>query len=104
MPAVGVTVRGDVVVAEAGSVRLSGGGRLRPGAEVFGGRRSRASRYAERQVSTFSPAIWAVAVTVQVRAASRAASWFRDSTAFFLVTTGRRIARSAALLPGPVIG
>ena len=51
-----------------------------------------------RKVSTFSPAISAVAVTVHIRAASRAASPFREPRAFFRVTTGPRIALSATLL------
>jgi len=46
----------------------------------------------------FRPAIWAVAVTVQITAALRAVSPFREPPAFFLVTTGPRIWRSAALL------
>ena len=39
----------------------------------------------------FSPAIWAVAVTVQITAAIRAVSPFWEPQAFFLVTTGPRI-------------
>ena len=44
------------------------------------------------------PAICMVAVTVQMTAASREESPFRDPPAFFLVTTGPRIIRSAGLL------
>ena len=44
------------------------------------------------------PAIWAVAVTVQMTAAFRAVSPLWEPRAFFLVTTGPRIIRSAALL------
>ena len=51
-----------------------------------------------------SPAISAVAVTVQAVAASRAASSFREPPAFFLLHDGRRIARSAGLLSSPIIG
>ncbi len=40
--------------------------------------RPQASRYVVRKVRTLRPAISAVAVTVQMRAASRAASSFRD--------------------------
>ena len=47
---------------------------------------------------TFRLAIWAVAVTVQMTAAFAAESPLREPRAFFLVTTGPRIARSAALL------
>ena len=50
------------------------------------------------QVRRFRPAIWAVAVTVQITAAFRAVSPLREPPAFFLVTTGPRICRSAALL------
>ena len=46
----------------------------------------------------FSPAIWAVAVTVQMTAAVRAVSALWEPPAFFLVTTGPRIVRSARLL------
>jgi hypothetical protein len=46
----------------------------------------------------FSPAIWTVAVTVQITAAFRAVSPLREPPAFFLVTTGPRICRSAGLL------
>ena len=49
-------------------------------------------------MTMFRPAIWAVAVTVQITAALRAVSPFREPPAFFLVTTGPRIWRSAALL------
>ena len=50
------------------------------------------------QVRRFRPAIWAVAVTVQITAAFRAVSPLREPPAFFLVTTGPRIILSAALL------
>jgi RHS repeat-associated protein len=50
------------------------------------------------QARTFSPAIRSVAVTVQMTAAFRAVSPFREPPAFFLVTTGPRIWRSPALL------
>ena len=56
------------------------------------------------QVRRFRPAIWAVAVTVQITAASRAVSPLREPPAFFLVTTGPRIILSAALLSRPIIG
>ena len=46
----------------------------------------------------FSPAILTVAVTVKNRAAFRAVSPLCEPPAFFLVTTGPRIARSAILL------
>ena len=46
----------------------------------------------------FSPAMPAVAMTVQNVAASRAASSFREPPAFFRAMTGPRIARSAVLL------
>ena len=46
----------------------------------------------------FRPAIRAVAVAVQMTAALRAVSPLREPPAFFLVTTGPRIWRSAALL------
>jgi len=49
-------------------------------------------------------AIWAVAVTVQMRAASRAESSLREPPAFLRVTTGPRIMRSAALLSRLIIG
>ena len=49
------------------------------------------------QVRVFSPAILAVAVTVKTRAAFRAVFPLWDPPAFFLVTTGPRIARSAIL-------
>jgi hypothetical protein len=52
----------------------------------------------------FSPAIWAVAVTVQVTAALRAVSPLWEPRAFFLVTTGPRIARSATLLSSGTMG
>jgi len=50
------------------------------------------------QVRRFRPAIWAVAVTVQITAAFRAVSPLREPPAFFLVTTGPRIILSAGLL------
>ena len=50
------------------------------------------------QVIVFSPAILTVAVTVKNRAAFRAVSPLWEPPAFFLVTTGPRIARSAMLL------
>ena len=50
------------------------------------------------QVRVFSRAILAVAVTVNMRAAFRAVFPLWDPPAFFLVTTGPRIARSAILL------
>ena len=50
------------------------------------------------QVRRFRPAIWAVAVTVQITAAFGAVSPLREPPAFFLVTTGPRIILSAALL------
>ena len=46
----------------------------------------------------FSPAILAVAVTVKILAAFPAVFPLWDPPAFFLVTTGPRIARSAILL------
>ena len=46
----------------------------------------------------FSPAIWAVAMMVQMSAAVRAVSGFWEPPAFFLVTTGPRIVLSARLL------
>ena len=46
----------------------------------------------------FSPAMWAVAVTVQAEAAVRAVSGLWDPPAFFLVTTGPLMVRSAKLL------
>ena len=46
----------------------------------------------------FSPAIFAVAVTVKTRAAFPAVLPLWDPPAFFLVTTGPRMARSAILL------
>src|ERR1017187_5516076 len=60
--------------------------------------RPHSSREAVSQVRTLRPAIRAVAVTVQMTAAFRAVSPFREPSAFFLVTTGPRIWRSAALL------
>src|SRR5216683_7098087 len=58
---------------------FQGRNRSRPGPDRgFPLLRPQASRYAVRKVSTFSPAISAVAVTVHIRAASRAASPFRD--------------------------
>jgi hypothetical protein len=42
--------------------------------------------------------MWAVAVTVQMTAASRAESSLREPPAFFLVTTGPRIALSAVVI------
>src|SRR5256886_15245844 len=44
------------------------------------------------------PAIWVVPVTVQITAAFRAVSPLWEPRAFFLVTTGPLIVRSAALL------
>ena len=52
----------------------------------------------------FSPAILAVAVTVKTRAAFAAVLPLWDPQAFFLVTTGVRIARSAILLSMLIIG
>jgi hypothetical protein len=46
----------------------------------------------------FSPAILAVAVAVNIRAAFLAVFPLWDPPAFFLVTTGPRMARSAILL------
>ncbi len=46
----------------------------------------------------FSPAIWTVAVTVQIAAALRAVPPLREPPAFFRVTTGPRIVLSAMLL------
>ena len=46
----------------------------------------------------FSPAIFAVAVTVKTRAVFPAVLPLWDPPAFFLVTTGPRMARSAILL------
>src|SRR5208283_5994618 len=50
--------------------------------------RPHSSKYAVSQVRTLRPAIRAVAVAVQMTAAFRAVSPFRDPPAFFLVTTG----------------
>ena len=50
------------------------------------------------QAIVFSPAILRVAVTVKIRAAFRAVSPLCEPQAFFLVTTGPRIALSAMLL------
>ena len=53
------------------------------------------------QVRGLRPAIWMVAVTVQIMAASRAESSLREPPAFFLVTTGPRgWALEAAPTPG----
>jgi hypothetical protein len=86
-----------------GSVRagLPGGRRLCPGAEVPG---AGVPGQAVSQVRTLRPAIRAVAVTVQITAAFLAVSPLRDPPAFFLVTTGPRIWRSAALLSSDSVG
>ena len=52
----------------------------------------------------FRPAICAVAVTVQIAEALRAESPLREPPVFFLVTTGPRSWRSAALLSSEIIG
>src|ERR1700722_5737003 len=96
MPTVGVTVFAVTPLrwlfargypGAGGCARVLGS----PGAAFQGRNRSRpgpdrglpllrpqASRYVVRKVRTFRPAISAVAVTVHIRAASRAASSFRD--------------------------
>ena len=52
----------------------------------------------------FSRAIRAVAVTVQIEAAVQAVPGFWEPPAFFLVTTGPRMVRSARLLSSPAMG
>ena len=123
MPVAGVAVSGgyagDDSVIRAG---LPGRGRLCPGAEVFGAGIPRQEPFQRLAGGRFPavaaafvevrgepgqelrPAIRAVAVTVQMTAAFRAVSPFRDPPAFFLVTTGPRICRSAALLSSDTIG
>jgi hypothetical protein len=50
------------------------------------------------QVRRFRPAIWAVAVAVQITAAFQTVSPLREPSAFFLVTTGPRIILSAGII------
>src|ERR1019366_3432902 len=92
-------------------VRRSSGlafqGRNRPSAWPASGfppLRPHASEEGVTHVRTLRPAIRAVAVTVQMTAAFRAVSPFGDPPAFFLVTTGPRIGRSAELFSSDSIG
>ena len=116
MPTAGVAVAAATPVAALPVRGFPFGRGLGPGAEVFGagvpgqepfqcrpgqGFPAVAAAFVEvgGQVGQlFRPAIWAVAVTVQITAALRAVSPFWEPRAFFLVTTGPRIALSATLL------
>src|ERR1039458_4299450 len=96
---------GCAQVRRAPGLAFQGRKRSRSGpARGFPPLRPHSSREAGCPVRRFRPAIWAVAVTVQITAAFRAVSPLREPPAFFLVTTGPRIILSAGLLSRPIIG